>query len=172
MTSTELTTTALTGTWTIDAARSTVGFTVKHMGFMKASGTMPVREGKITVGEDLESSSVEAELDPAGFDTGNPKRDEHVRSGDFLDVEQFPSAGYRSTSVEARGGSFTVHGELTVHGQTRPVTLVGELSSTAGGDAAFTASATITRHDFSVSKMPTFVVGRDVAIELEIIATR
>ena len=82
MTTTEPTANALTGTWTIDAARSTVGFTVKHLGLMKASGSMPIREGTITVAEDLESSSVEAELDPAGFDTGNPKRDEHVRGGD------------------------------------------------------------------------------------------
>jgi polyisoprenoid-binding protein YceI len=172
MTTTEPTAATLTGTWTIDTARSTVGFTVKHMGFMNASGTMAIREGKITVGEDLEVSSVEVELDPAGFDTGNPKRDEHVRSGDFLDVEQFPSAGYRSTSVEARGTSFTVHGELTVHGQTRPVTLVGELSSTDGGDATFTASATVSRHDFGVTKMPALMVGKELAIELEIIATR
>lgn len=171
MTTTEPTST-LTGTWTIDTGRSTVGFTVKHMGFMKASGTMPIRQGSITVAEDLESSSVEAELDPAGFDTGNDKRDEHVRGADFLDVEQFPSGGYRSTSVEARGASFTVHGDLTVHGQTQPVTLVGEITSTENGDAAFTASATLSRHDFGVAKMPAFVVGRDLAIELKIIATR
>ena len=171
MTTTDLSTT-LTGTWTIDPARSSVGFTVKHMGLMNATGTMPVREGRIVIGEDLEASSVDAELDPAGFDTGNPKRDEHVRSDDLLDVEQFPSARYQSTSVETGGSSFTVHGELTVHGQTRPVTLVGELTSTEHGEAAITASATVRRHDFGVTKMPAFVVGRDLAIELTIVATR
>ncbi|MFA9564510.1 MAG: YceI family protein [Acidimicrobiales bacterium] len=172
MTTTEPTTTALTGTWTIDAARSTVGFSVKHLGFLRVSGTMPIGEGKITVGEDLEAASVTVELDPAGFDTGTEKRDEHVRSGDFLDVEQFPSASYRSTGVEQRGTSFTVHGELTVHGQSRPVTLVGETTSAGDGEAAFTASATVDRHDFGVSKMPGFVAGKHVAIELEIIVTR
>jgi polyisoprenoid-binding protein YceI len=73
---------------------------------------------------------------------------------------------------QTRGASFTVHGELTVHGQTRPVDLVGELGSTESGDAAFTASATVSRHNFGVTKMPAFVVGKDLAIELEIIARR
>jgi polyisoprenoid-binding protein YceI len=172
MTTTEATSSALTGTWTIDTGRSTVGFTVKHLGLMKASGSMPISEGTITLTEDLGSSSVEAELDPAGFDTGNDKRDDHIRNDDFLDVEQFPSAGYRSTSVEVRGASFTVHGELTLHGETRPVILIGEITSTDDGSAAFTASATVNRSDFGVSKMPGFVVGRDVAVELEIVATR
>ena len=171
MTTTESSPT-LAGTWTIDPDRSSVTFTVKHMGFMKASGTMPIREGRIVVGQDVASSSVEAELDPAGFDTGNANRDEHVRGDDFLDVEQFPSARYESTGVETRGSSFTVHGELTVHGRTRPVTLVGETTSASAGDAAFTASATVARHDFGVTKMPAFVVGKDLAIELTIAATR
>ena len=171
MTSTELHSN-VTGTWAIDPRQSRVAFTVGHMGFMKASGTLPITEGSIVVGEDPTASSVEAQLDPAGFDTGNPKRDEHVRSADFLDVEQFRTAGYRSTGVEVRGTSFTVHGELTVHGQTRPVTLVGELASTADGDASFTASATVSRHEFGVTKMPAFVVGKELTIDLEVVATR
>ena len=171
MTTTESTAT-LTGAWTIDADRSHVAFTVKHMGFMNEAGTMPISEGTIVVGEDLGASTVTADLDPTGFDTGNAKRDNHVRSSDFLDIEQFPTAHYRSIGVEARGASFSVHGELTVHGQTRPVTLVGEVTSNDDGEAAITASTTVNRSDFGVTKMPGFIVGKDLAIELEIVATR
>jgi polyisoprenoid-binding protein YceI len=115
------------GTYAIDPGHSGVAFTGRHLMISKVRGKFAVTGGTLIVADDLELSSVDATIDAASVESGDPKRDEHLRSADFFDVEEYPTITFRSTGVEDHGkGEFTLSGDLTVRGVTRPVTLRGE----------------------------------------------
>jgi polyisoprenoid-binding protein YceI len=115
------------GTFNVDPAHTRVGFVARHLMVSKVRGRFPVTVGKLVVGENPEDSSVEATIDVSAVESGDPKRDEHLRSPDFFHVEKFPTVTFRSTKVDDHGdGEFTVEGDLTVKDVTRPVTLKGE----------------------------------------------
>src|SRR5919109_2485562 len=112
------------GVWEIDASHSSVGFVARHLMISKVRGGFERFNGLITVGRGPEDSGVQVTIDAASFTSHDDKRDEHVRSADFLDVERFPSLRFRSTGVERTGeAGLLVHGELTIRDVTRPVTL-------------------------------------------------
>ncbi len=145
------------GTYALDPTHSYVSFTARHLMVTKVRGRFPVTEGKLVIAQDPSASSVEATIDVTGVETGDPKRDEHLRSADFFDVEQFGEASFRSTSVENHGdGEFTLHGELTLHGVTKPVELKGEYLGTQPspwGDTriGFSAETEVNRSEWGVS---------------------
>jgi len=144
------------GTYALDPSHSYVSFTARHLMVTKVRGRFPVVDGSLVIADDPEQSSVEAEIDAAGVESGDAKRDEHLRSADFFAVEQYPHVVFRSTKVENRGdGEFTLHGDLTVRDVTRPVVLQGEyLGSQASpwGDTriGFTAETEINRKDWGL----------------------
>ena len=144
------------GTYALDPSHSYVSFTARHLMVTKVRGRFPVVDGSLVIADDPEQSSVEAQIDAAAVDSGDAKRDEHLRSADFLAVEQYPHVVFRSTKVENRGdGEFTLHGDLTVRAVTRPVVLQGEyLGSQASpwGDTriGFTAETEINRKDWGL----------------------
>ena len=121
---------ALAGNWTLDGVHSTAGFAVRHMMVSKAKGQFNKLSGKLALDEkDVTKSSIEATIDVASVDTNNAKRDEHLRSPDFFDVEKFPSMTFKSTKVEKKGkDALKVTGELTMHGVTKTVVLDTTLS--------------------------------------------
>src|SRR5689334_18598712 len=90
-----------TGTWTVDATHSAIGFAVKHMGIANVRGRFTEFEGTLEVGEDLASSSASGRVKAASITTEEAQRDEHLRSEDFFNVENFPEITFESTSVEA-----------------------------------------------------------------------
>ncbi|RVW01358.1 YceI family protein [Rhodococcus xishaensis] len=165
------------GTWAIDPAHSTVGFTVRHLVVSKVRGTFKDFSGAITVAEDG-TPSVRAEIQVASIDTNQEQRDGHIKSADFFDVEQFPTATFVSTGVRAAGPNYVVEGEFTLRGVTKPVELALEFLGVNPGMghgpvAGFEASTTINRKDFGISiDMPLegggAVVGDKIAINLEI----
>lgn len=166
------------GVWEIDPSHSNVEFVARHL-LSKVRGRFTGFEGAITIADDPSRSSVEATIDAASVDTGNPDRDAHLRNPDFLDVEQHPTLSFRSTSVADDGdGRYQVDGDLRIRGFTRPVTLeleyLGWSDDPQGGKrAGFSASTEIDRHDFGatwnlVVETGGVVVGRKVRIELEI----
>jgi len=106
------------GTWDIDATHSDVSFSVRHMMVSKVRGRFNGVSGRLVTGDDLLDSSVTAEIDVTSFDTGNPQRDEHIRSADFLHATQFPTMTYRSSGLRWDGDQLMVDGELTLHGIT------------------------------------------------------
>jgi polyisoprenoid-binding protein YceI len=144
------------GTWVIDPSHSEVAFSVRHLMLSKVRGRFTSFEGRLVTGENPLDSSVEATIDLASVNTNDANRDEHVRSADFFDVEQYPTMTYRSTGVRASGDGFVVDGELSLHGVTKPVSLAleveGFLPTSPFGDTrvGFTASADINRNDFGV----------------------
>jgi polyisoprenoid-binding protein YceI len=144
-------------TWNIDPSHSSLGFTVRHMVVSKTRGRFTRWSGQIRFDpDDLTASSVEVVIDPKSIDTADTQRDEHLRSADFLDVEKYPQASFRSTKVEdLRGDRYGISGQLTVHGVTRPVALEttyeGSGKDPWGGErAGFVASTSIDRKEFGL----------------------
>jgi polyisoprenoid-binding protein YceI len=166
------------GTWDIDASHSTVGFSVRHMMVSKVRGYFRDFSGEIVTAEDPTQSTVTASVDLGSIDTRQEQRDAHVRSADFFDVENHPQMTFRSTAVRTDGADWTVEGELSLKGQTKPVVLNLELNgfgpdAYGGYRAGFSAKTEINRNDFGVDiKMPMdgggVVVGDKVSVELEI----
>lgn len=169
-------------TWKLDPAHTSVEFAVKHMMFTTVRGRFTDVEGTITVDEDdPSSSSVEVEIGAASIDTGVEDRDNHLRSGDFLDVENHPKITFRSTRVEGAalepGGTFRVAGDLEIRGGTHEVTLEtmyeGQGQDPWGGTrAGFGAATTVDRRDWGLKwnqalETGGILVGNEVKIELE-----
>lgn len=144
------------GTWNIDPSHTEASFTVRHAGISKVRGAVAVASGTLTVGEDLESSSVDVKLDPATVTTGDANRDGHLKGNDFFDVEAHPEWTFTSTAIRAAGSSHVVVGDLTIHGVTREVELETEFNGTAvdpfgNTRAGFEATVTISRKDFDLT---------------------
>jgi polyisoprenoid-binding protein YceI len=166
------------GTWDIDAAHSTVGFSVRHMMVSKVRGYFRTFSGVLVTAEDPTASSVEATIDMDSIDTRQEQRDAHIRSADFFDVGNHTVMTFRSTSVRTDGADWTVVGDLTIKGITKPVELELELNgfgpdAYGGFRAGFSAKTEISRKAFGVDiDMPMdgggVVVGDKVTVELEI----
>jgi polyisoprenoid-binding protein YceI len=144
------------GTYIIDPGHSGVSFTGRHLMISKVRGKFAVTEGRIVIGEDPEQSSVEAVVSAASVSSGDARRDEHLRSADFFDVERYPTITFRSTKVEDLGdGEFALTGDLTVRDVTKPVTFKGEYLGSSKSPwnttvAGFTAEATVNRKDWGL----------------------
>ena len=168
------------GAWRLDRPHCTVAFTARHMAISKVRGRFTTFDAVVSIGETLESTTVEATVDLASVDTDNPDRDQHLRSGDFFDVERHPTMTFRSTSIDlAADGSYTMTGELTIKGVTRTETfrLVFHGTETFPGDgslhAGFEATGAIDRKDYGIDfHVPLgtggFVVSERIGIELDI----
>jgi polyisoprenoid-binding protein YceI len=169
-----------TTTWTIDASHTSVEFSVKHMMFSNAKGRFSDVSGTITVdNEAIENSSVSVEIATASIDTRDEKRDGHLRSADFFDVENYPTITFTSTKVEpARGNDLKVTGDLTIRGVTMPVTLDVEINGEGvnpWGQRVMAATATtrISRKDFGLTwnaalESGGVLVGDDVKITIDL----
>ncbi len=144
------------GTWTIDPVHSEVSFVVRHMMVSKVRGRFDKFEGTIITAPDPLQSSVTATVDLSSVNTGEPNRDNHIRSADFFEVEPHPTMTSRSTGVRLDGDDFLLDGELTIRGTTRPITLKLEVNGFGpdpfgGTRCGFSASGEINRHDWGVS---------------------
>jgi polyisoprenoid-binding protein YceI len=144
------------GSYALDLSHSHVSFSARHLMVTKVRGRIPVTAGHLVIGADAQQSSVEATIDVSGVESGDPKRDEHLRSADFFDAEKHPNVTFRSTKVEDHGnGEFTLTGDLTVRDVTRSVILQGEfLGSQVSpwGDTriGFTAETEVNRKDWGI----------------------
>ena len=122
------------GTWTVDPAHSKAGFSVKHMGVSTVRGEFREFEGSLEIGEDLSSATVRGSVRAASVDTSEAQRDEHLRSADFFDVEQFPELRFESSSIEQLDeDTFRITGDLTLHGVTLELELEAEVEGTGTG---------------------------------------
>jgi polyisoprenoid-binding protein YceI len=171
------------GPWSIDPAHSVVAATAQHLGMTSVHGRFLEFGGRIGIGSPVEMSTVSAEIEATSIDTGNKMRDDHLRSGDFLNIEHHPKITYRGTGLTAAGSDrWTVHGELTLVGVTRAVdldlTYLGTSPDPWGGvRAAFRAVTELRREDFvmnfnQVLQAGIFVIGATLKVELEIQAVQ
>lgn len=172
------------GTWNIDPVHSSVAFVVRHLGVSNLRGNFRTFEGAIEIGENPLDSKVSVTIDTSSVSTGDANRDGHLSGTDFFDVENHKQITFNSTSVEGDGDDYKVHGDLTVNGVTKPVTLDLTYNGTSpdpwgGTRAGFGASTTVSRKDFGVTfDIPVagsaagFVVGDKIRIELDVQAVK
>lgn len=168
----------------IDQAHTAVGFMVRHAGIGKTRGTFTAFEGVIDIPDltTLEGASTQGTIEATSVDTRNADRDNHLRSADFFDVENFPTWTFQSTSLEGTPAEFTMTGDITIHGITRPVTLdvefLGEAVDPFGAARiAFEATGTISRKDFGLTwnamlEAGGVLVGDKITLTLEVEAVK
>jgi polyisoprenoid-binding protein YceI len=121
-------------------------------------------------------------IDAASINTSEPKRDEHLRSSDFLDVATYPTLSFESRAIESAGRRYRITGDLTLHGVTRPVTLDAEFQGQGkdpwgGQRAAFSAKASIDREEFGLTwnqvlEAGGLLVGTKIEIDIEVQAVK
>ncbi len=169
--------------WEIDPVHTTVEFAAKYMMFQTVKGRFTDVQGVIETDEtNPERSSVEVTIGTASLDTHDDRRDGHLRSADFLDVEHFPSITFRSRSASPLGeGRFLVTGDLTIRGATREaqldVTQTGEGKHPSGNTRrGFEARTEINRKDFGLTwnmvlETGGVLVSDIIKINLDILAT-
>lgn len=174
--------------WTFEPGHTAAEFRARHMMVPYVRGHFKNVHGRLVFDPaSPQDSKVEATIDARGIWTGEPNRDAHLRSADFLDVDNFPEITFRGNQVEVLGDhDYNVSGELTIRGVTRPATLrvryLGQWQTPWWEDgvdkgprvrAGFVAEAAINRHDFGVSWNDTMdrggiVVGNTVHLTIDV----
>jgi polyisoprenoid-binding protein YceI len=168
-------------TWSIDPAHSSVHFKIRYVAIAWVRGEFRVSRGKLSWNENkIEESRVEVEIDSSSVYSSEPKRDQHLRNADFLDVERFPSMQFQSTHVSGLSpDTALVAGDLTIHGVRLPVELrVAEISKPTqdpSGRVILAASATarVNRKDFGLTwntalETGGLLVGDEILIDLDV----
>ena len=166
--------------WQIDPFHLQVEFATKHLGMMTVRGHFTEVSTSGTIDPDNPAaSSVEVTVQTASIRSNNAMRDDDLRSANFLDVDTYPTITFRSTRIEPAGADrYTMAGDLTIKGQTRPVTLkvlrYGELNDPEmmGHRIAYSAEGEIDRREFGLTMNMLldgrWVVGDQVAIMIEL----
>jgi polyisoprenoid-binding protein YceI len=171
------------GKFEIDPAHTRVGFVARHMMVSKARGSFTSATGSIVVTEDPLESHVDVSIDAASIDTGVADRDGHLRSPDFLNVEQWPTLTFKSKRVVGlSGGEFKLVGDLTIRDVTREVELDVEFEGLAKSPwgqevIGFSATTEIDREEFGITwnqalETGGVLVGKKVKIEIGAEAVR
>ena len=169
------------GTWVLDPSHSEVTFSVRHMMISKVRGSFGIKNATLTAPENPLDATVEASVDVASVDTKDEGRDNHLRSADFFDVENFPTMEFVSTGARVEDGDFFVDGDLTIRGVTKPVSFefdFGGFGTDPWGNYKAGASATtvINREDFGLTwnaalETGGVLVGKDITINLDLQGT-
>lgn len=166
--------------WAFDKAHSEVEFTIVHMVISEVDGEFTTFDGTVTTpGEGFEGADISFTIDVNSIDTDNERRDGHLKSADFFEVEKYPEITFESTSFElVEGNKYLLKGNLTMHGVTKPI----ELDVTYGGTvkdpwgntkAGFKLRGEVDRFDYGLewdaaTEAGGLVVSREVEIECNI----
>jgi polyisoprenoid-binding protein YceI len=167
------------GTYDIDPGHTTVEVIARHMMLAKVRGRFEQFSGTIRIGDDPNDSSAEVDIESGSINTAEQQRDAHLRSPDFLDIEQWPSIRLRTTGLQHVGKNrFRVPAELTIRDVTRPVEMDVELEGVAKDPwgntrAFFSASFKIDREDFGITwnqvlETGGMLVGKQLTAEIEV----
>ncbi len=165
--------------WIVDEVHTHIGFSAKHMMVSTVRGQFRKYRGKLEIDPaDFTRSSFEGEVEVASIDTGVGQRDDHLRNSDFFDAPSHPTINFKSVRIEAKGDNeFVVHGDITMRGVTKPISLDVEFHGTSKNPwgktvSGLSARGTINRKDFGVSYNAVLEAGgvavsEKVKIELE-----
>ena len=167
---------AQTSTWAPDKAHSAVDFSILHLSLSNVRGHFGNIGGTIVMNEsDITKSTVNVTIDVTTVDTGQPQRDADLKSPNFFDVAQFPTATFVSTSIAKKANGLTISGNLTVHGLTRPVVLQveGPTGPLQGMDhklhSGFSGTTTLSRAAFGIApKYPPAIVGDEIKLTVDL----
>jgi polyisoprenoid-binding protein YceI len=166
--------------WEIDPSHSAVNFSVKHMMFATVRGQFTVLSGHLHIDEQHpENSWVDAQVDASSVNTRDERRDGHLKSPDFFDVEKYPTLTFKSTKIEHTGGNeYNVYGDLTLHGVTKSVLFKAEYNGQGKNPygmqiAGLSAKTKINRKDFGLNwnqalESGGVLVSEDVTIEIDL----
>ena len=183
MISTAKSTLVPTGTWSVDPAHSSVGFSVKHLGIATVRGKFEDFEGTLVIGEGDETARAYGTVQGVSINTGDAGRDEHLRSADFFGVEQNPELRFASTQVTpVDDETFEISGDLTMNGVTKPITLTaevqGEETDPWGNErVALEVTGQLNRGDWNMTfnqalGSGNLLVGEKVKLQLDIAAIK
>lgn len=175
--------TSLNGTYALDPSHSRIGFVTRHAMVTKVRGSFNDFEGTATTGEGLADPSIAVTIQVASVDTRSADRDAHLRSGDFFDVEKYPTITFRSTKIDAvDAGTLRVTGDLTIKDVTRPVTIDFEYNGSAtdpfGNErVGLEGSVVVNRKDFGLTwnaalETGGVLVSEKVTLEFEVSAVK
>ena len=162
-------------TWVFDQAHTSVGFSIEHLVISETTGQFSTFEGTVqTSGDDFSGAEVNFTVDVSSIDTGNERRDGHLKSDDFFSAEAYPKMTFTSTSFEkVEGNSYKLIGDLTIRDVTKPIELEVEYKGTVKmGDtqkAGFKLKGSLNRFDYNlkwskVTEAGGLVVGEEVTI--------
>jgi polyisoprenoid-binding protein YceI len=150
--------TELTGTYTLDPAHTRIGFVARHAMVTKVRGAFNEFEGTATLnGADPASSSAQVTISAASIDTRNAQRDEHLRSNDFLSMDEYPQITFASTAArQVDDTTFELTGDLTIKGVTNPITIPFSYEGAAKDPfgnlrVGFEGAVTINRKDYGIT---------------------
>ena len=170
------------GTWKIDPAHTSIEAVARHLMITKVRGKFSEFDGSFEIGERPEDTKISLTIKAASVDTRDAKRDGHLRSPDFLDVERFPTIEFVSTDVKPARDAWNVAGDLTIRGITVPVVIesayLGVVTDPFGNDKAiFSGRTELNREAFGMTwnvalESGGVLVGAKLAIELEVQAVR
>ena len=147
----------LTGSYALDPSHTRIGFVARHAMVTKVRGSFNDFEGQVVLdGDDPSRSTASVTIQVASIDTRSPQRDEHLRSNDFLAINEFPTITFVSSAVRQAGEGFELDGDLTLRGVTRPLTIPftyeGSATDVYGNlRVGFEGSVAISRKDFGVT---------------------
>lgn len=171
---------ATTTKWVLDPMHSEVQFKVKHLVISTVSGFFKSFEGELdTANDDFSDASISFSLDINSIDTNQTQRDEHLKSAEFFDAEQYPKISFKSTSFTKEGDDeYALAGDLTIKGITKPVTLAVEFGGAAtdfygNTKAGFEITGKINRKEFGltwsgVTEAGAVVVGEDIKLLINV----
>lgn len=164
--------------WTIDPTHSEVGFKVKHMMFTNVKGLFNDYSANIDFNDDLKNANLQFEAKINSIFTNNADRDNHLKSADFFDAEQYPTLNFKSTNIQGNGSEYEITGDLTIKGITKPVTLNAEFSGLmtdpwGNTKVGLNLDGKINRKDFGLTYNAALetggvLVGEDVKLNAEI----
>lgn len=162
-------------TYEIDPVHSGVLFKIRHLDLSWCWGRFMGFEGSLVYNSDPAGCSVQMAIDPSSLDTGSAGRDRHVKGADFLNVAQFPDAGFRSTKVTAgKDGGLKIVGMFNLHGVEKEVEIVskilgqGDRGEPFGERIGFEGSFRFNRRDFGITTYPDSAVGDEVEVIIAI----
>jgi polyisoprenoid-binding protein YceI len=164
-------------TYKIDPVHATVIYKVSHLGISNAYGRFNEPTGTVVIDDDPARSSFMFEVQADKIDTGNPKRDGHLKSPDFFDAKQFPKIEFKSTKVEKDGDKYNVTGDLTMHGVTKSITVpvrkTGEGNGLKPGEtrSGWEAQVDLKRSDYGIKGL-LGPVGDDVHLTISFEAVK
>ena len=167
------------GTWNIDKSHSAVEFSVRHLGLTNVRGRFDSFDGAITVGDTLADTKVNAVIELSSINTNSADRDAHLKGTDFFGVETHVDMVFESTGIEGSGEEYKLHGNLTMRGITKPITLDVEFGGVEASPfdqkprAGFSAEGSLSRKDYGIDfNVPLggdkLMVGDKVKINLEL----
>lgn len=165
--------------WNVDAAHSSIGFSVKHMMVSKVRGSFGDFGAEVEANEtDLTAANIAFTIKVASINTGNEDRDNHLRSADFFDVEQYPEIKFIANNITKKDDDYEIAGDITIKDVTKPIVFEAEYGGKGTNPwgqevVAFSAETKLNREDFGLTwnqalETGGVLVGKDIKITIDL----